>query len=466
MKNNVLLIAASSAALIAGVSAALVAGVSAAFALDSRGGNSAYGDWKTDSPGLMRKILPEDVQAPMATPSTANRSKVVPKPADAKIQTMPGFKVEPFATGVAGARVVRVAPNGDLFVSQSRPDGKISVIRPAKSGDKAETTEVFATGLKDAYGVAFYPPGPDPKFVYIGLEGKVVRFAYKNGDMKASGPAETIVSDLAVGGSHWTRDIGFSPNGKTMYVAVGSSGNIADDMDKRPEDLGKWEKSHALGAAWDKEEWRANVLTYTSQGKNKQIYAAGVRNCSGLTVQPGTGTVFCATNERDLLGDNTPPDYVSSIRKGGFYGWPWYYVGANEDKRPGGGPRPDLKSKVATPDLLVQPHSAPLGLAFNPGGMFPPEWKGDAFIALHGSWNRAIRTGYKIVRAPAKGGKLTGEYQDLVMGFTAGEENVWGRPVSVAFMADGSMLFTDDGNGVIYRVTYAREKMSAIDGAK
>ena len=446
MKTRTLLTATSALALIAGVSAAI--------ALDYRGGRSAFGDWHIDNPGMIRKILPEDVAAPLETPSSANRSKVVPKPADAALKSMPGFSVEPFATGVTGARVLRVAPNGDIFVSQSRPDGKISVIRANKEGDKAASTETFASGLKDAYGIAFYPPGPNPKWVYVGLEGKVVRFPYKVGDMKAAGPAETIVSDLAVGGSHWTRDVSFSPDGKVMYVAVGSSGNIADDMGPKPADLAKWEKTHNIGSAWDKEEWRANVLTYTPEGKDKKVYASGIRNCSGLTVQPGTGTVYCSTNERDLLGDNTPPDYVTSVKKGGYYGWPWYYIGSHEDTRPGGGPRPDLKGKAITPDVLLQPHSAPLGMAFNPGGMFPADWKGDGFVALHGSWNRALHTGYKIARLPFKGGKPTGEYQDFVIGFTAGEENVWGRPVDVTFAKDGSMLFSDDGGGVIYRVTY------------
>lgn len=437
--------------LLTGSTAAFIAGTT--MAADYRGGRSAYGDWKTDSPGLMRKILAEDVEAPLATPAIPNRSKVVPRPDDAKLQTMPGFKVEPFATGLTGARVVRVAQNGDIFVSQSRPEGKITVIRVSKGGDK--TTVTFAEGLKDVYGIAFYPPGPNPKWVYAGMEGKVVRFAYNSGDMKASGAPETVVSDLAVGGSHWTRDVAFSPDGKLMYVAVGSSGNVAADMGPRP-DIAKWEKERAVGAAWDKEDWRATVLTYTPDGKNKQIYASGIRNCSGITVQPGTGTVFCATNERDVLGDNTPPDYVTSVKKGGFYGWPWYYIGSNEDTRVGGGTRPDLKGKAIVPDVLIQPHSAPLGVAFNTGNMFPAEWKGDAFVALHGSWNRSLQTGYKIVRLPAKGGKLTGEYQDLVLGFKAGEENVWGRPVGVTFAADGAMLFTDDGNGVLYRVTYSK----------
>ena len=441
---------------------ALGAAMTAAYALDSRSGRSAFGDWHIDNPGLIRKILPEDIAAPLETPSDANRSKVVPKPADASLKTMAGFTVVPFATGMTGARVMRMAPNGDIFLSRSRPDGAITILRPSKAGDKAEKIETFTSGLKDPYGIAFYPPGPDPKWVYIGMEGKVVRFPFKLGDLKPSGPMETIVTDLAVpGGGHWTRDVSFSPDGKVMYVAVGSGSNVADSMGPQPADLAQWEKTHSLGSAWDKEEWRANVLTYTPDGKNKSVYAAGIRNCSGLTVQPGTGTVYCSTNERDRLGDNTPPDYITSVKKGAFYGWPWYYIGAHEDSRPGGGPRPDLKNKVTPPDVLLQSHSAPLGMSFNPGGNFPAEWKGDGFAALHGSWNRSLHTGYKIVRLPFKNGKPTGEYQDFVLGFTAGEENVWGRPVDVAFAKDGSMLFSEDGNGVVYRVTYSKPSLAA-----
>ena len=439
---------------------ALGAALTSAQAIDARSGRSAYGDWHSDTPGLMRKILPEDLVAPLASPSQANRSKVVAKPADAALKTMQGFTVAPFATGMTGARVLRLAPNGDIFLSRSRPDGAITILRPSKEGDKPEKVETFATGLKDAYGIAFYPPGPNPKWVYVGLEGKVVRFPYKSGDLQPSGPMETIVSDLAIGGGHWTRDVAFSPDGKVMYVAVGSASNIADAMGARPADLAQWEKSHSLGSAWDKEEWRANVLTFTPEGKNKAVYAAGLRNCSGLTIQPGTGTVYCATNERDLLGDNTPPDYVTSVKKGGFYGWPWFYIGTNEDSRPGAGPRPDLKAKVTIPDVLLQPHSAPLGISFNPGGNFPAEWKGDGFVAMHGSWNRSLHTGYKIVRLPFHNGKASGEYQDFLLGFTAGEDNVWGRPVDVTFAKDGSMLFSEDGNGVVYRVTYSKPSVA------
>jgi glucose/arabinose dehydrogenase len=437
--------------LLAGSIAALIACAGAAMAQDTRTGRAAYGDWKSDAPGVMRKILPADVEAPAGILSfLPNRSRVVPRPAGANVRTMPGFKVEQIATGLRGARIVRVAPNGDIFIAQSRPEGKITVLRLSDAGDK--TISTFADGLKDAYGIAFYPPGPDPRWVYVGMEGKVVRIPYKAGDMKASAAPETIVADLPIGG-HWTRDVVFSPDGKTMYVAVGSVGNVAADMGARP-DIAKWDRERGVGAAWDREDWRAAILTYTPDGKNKQMYASGIRNCSGLAVQPGTGTLFCATNERDLMGDNTPPDYVTSVRKGGFYGWPWYYIGGNEDTRPGGGRRPDLRDKVIVPDVLIQPHSAPLGMAFNTGGMFPEAWKGDAFVALHGSWNRSVRTGYKIVRLPANGNELTGEYQDFVTGFNAGDDDVWGRPVGVAFAKDGSLIFTEDGNGVVYRVTY------------
>jgi glucose/arabinose dehydrogenase len=317
--------------------------------------------------------------------------------------------------------------------------------------------ETFASDLTSVYGIAFYPPGPDPKWVYVGEFGKVVRFPYKNGDLNASQAPETIVSDLAVGGNHWTRDVAFSPDGKTMYVAVGSASNVAELMGPRPADFGAFEQSHSPGSAWEREEWRANVLAYDADGKNKRVFASGVRNCSGLAVQPGTGVVYCATNERDLLGDNLPPDYVTSVQKGAFYGWPWYYIGDHEDTRPSGGRRPDLADKVTVPDVLVQPHSAPLGIAFNPGGQFPADWTGDAFVALHGSWNRALRTGYKIVRLPFRNGKPTGEYQDFVIGFVANNQDVWGRPVGVVFAKDGSMLFSDDGNGVVYRVVYKGE---------
>ncbi|MGH7116702.1 MAG: PQQ-dependent sugar dehydrogenase, partial [Stellaceae bacterium] len=362
--------------------AVIAAAPNFASAQSVRTGSAAYGDWKTDAPGVMRKITPADMPAPLTTPPTANRSRVVPKPAGAELKTMPGFTVTALVTGMTGARVLRTAPNGDIFLALSRPEGKVMVIR-AGSNMSSPEVETFATGLRDAYGIAFYPPGPSPQWVYVGEFGKVVRFPYRDGDMTASGAPQTVVSDLATGGNHWTRDVAFSPDGKTMYVAVGSASNVAADMGPRPADFAAFEKSHSPGSAWDREEWRANVLTYTPDGKSRRVFASGIRNCSGLAVQPGTGTVYCATNERDLLGDNLPPDYVTDVKQGAFYGWPWYYIGDHLDTRPGGGRRPYLAHEVTVPAVLIQPHSAPLGMAFNPGGQFPAGWKGDAFVALH-----------------------------------------------------------------------------------
>ena len=184
-----------------------------------------------------------------------------------------------------------------------------------------------------------------------------------------------------------------------------------------------------------------------------RVFATGLRNCSGLTVQPSSGALWCAVNERDVLGDDLPPDYATRVREGQFYGWPWYYIGAHEDPRRKG-ERPDLAGKIALPDVLIQPHSAPLGITFYEGGQFPAAYKGDAFVALHGSWNRAKRTGYKVARLLFKNGEPTGEYEDFLTGFVVDDADVWGRPVDVAVAHDGALLVTDDGGGVIWRVVY------------
>jgi glucose/arabinose dehydrogenase len=280
-----------------------------------------------------------------------------------------------------------------------------------------------------------------------------VRFPYKNGDLKAGGPPETVVPSLAESGSgHWTRDIVFSPDGRHMFVSVGSGSNDAEGMSKTPPD--GWVASHPLGAAWGSEAGRADVLEFDPDGHNERIFAAGIRNCVSLALQPKTDDLWCATNERDGLGDNLPPDYLTRVRDGGFYGWPWYYIGDNEDPRHRG-ERPDLAGKVTVPDVLIQPHSAPLGSAFYDGAMFPAEYRGSLFAALHGSWNRHQRTGYKIVRAILKDGVPTGEYEDFVTGFVTDDGSVWGRPVGIAVAKDGALLFSEDGNGTIWRVSYS-----------
>jgi glucose/arabinose dehydrogenase len=281
----------------------------------------------------------------------------------------------------------------------------------------------------------------------------VVRFAYRDGDLKASGEPETIVSGIPSGG-HWTRDIAFSPDSKTLYVSVGSESNIAEGMGKEPRGgLDAWIKSMPSGAAWGEEDGRADVLAFDPDGKNGRIVATGLRNCSGMTVQPATGALWCVVNERDSLGDNIPFEFATTIKEGAFYGWPWYYIGKNEDPRRKG-ERPDLAGKATIPDVLMQAHSAPLNIVFYDGSNFPAEYRGDAFVALHGSWNRGVRTGYKVVRLRFSGGKPTGEYQDFITGFVLSDDAVWGRPVGVAVARDGALIVTEDANGTIWRITH------------
>jgi hypothetical protein len=240
-----------------------------------------------------------------------------------------------------------------------------------------------------------------------------------------------------------------------MFVSVGSASNDAEGMGKLDSAaLRKWEQGKPAGAAWGNETERADVLVFDPQGKGRRIFATGIRNCVGLAINPSTGDLWCSTNERDGLGDNLPPDYITRVSEGGFYGWPWYYMGAHEDPRHRG-ERPNLKDKITVPDVLLQAHSASLQLMFYDGDVFPPEFKGSVFAAEHGSWNRATRTGYKIIRAIVKDGVPTGEYEDFVTGFVIDDTSVWGRPVGVTQAKDGALLFSEDGNGTIWRVSRA-----------
>ncbi|HEX3884515.1 MAG TPA: sorbosone dehydrogenase family protein [Stellaceae bacterium] len=414
-------------------------------------GAAAFGDWRQDAPGTVRKISAADLPAPFASPSARDTPRIVREPDGAKPSVPRGFSVARFADHLEGPRAIRVAPNGDVFVAESRA-GAIVVLRPGKDAPEHQT---FATGLDSPYGIAFWPPGPNPQYVYVGNTQSVVRFPYRNGDLRASGPAQTLVAPLAeTGGGHWTRDIAFSPDGKQMYAAVGSSTNDAENMPKwSPDQIRPWEARHGLGAGWEHEANRADVRVFDPEGHGGKALATGIRNCAGLAIDPATGTPWCATNERDGLGDNLPPDYVTRVKEGGFYGWPWYYIGDHPDPRHKG-ERPDLAGKVAMPDVLIQPHSAPLQIAFYDGAMFPSEYRGNAFVTLHGSWNRAQRTGYKLVRIVVKNGVPTGEYEDFLTGFVTDDGGVWGRPVGVAVMKDGSLLVGEDGNGTIWRVSY------------
>ena len=404
-------------------------------------GDAAFGDWRADRPGVERLIRADALPKLGATRSSASSSRVVAQPPGAKLQVPAGFTVAPYAKDLDGARTLRFAANGDLFVAQTAR-GQITVLR---GGER----KVFASGLDGPFGMAFYPPGPDAKWLYVANTTSVVRFPYTRGDLVATARPEVVVAQLPDGG-HSTRDLVFSRDGRRMFVSVGSESNVGEDMGRPPDDLAAFERVRATGATWGDEEFRADVLAFDPDGRNRRIFATGLRNCVGLALAPRSDDLWCAVNERDMLGDDLPPDYATRVQEGAFYGWPWFYLGAHADARAGA--RPDLAAKVAVPDVLIQAHSAPLGIAFYDADAFPAAYRGDAFVALHGSWNRARRTGYKIVRLRFDDGKPTGTYEDFVTGFVVDERSVFGRPVSVAVAPDGALLFSEDGNGTIWRV--------------
>jgi len=420
-------------------------------------GGSAFVSSITVKPGGFRKIVPADLPKPYATESASTRSRIVPRPKGAWPQAPAGFQVGLFANGLILPRVIRVAPNGDVFVVETRA-GQVRVFRGITADGKPRESSVFATGFHEPYGMVFYPQGKNPQWLYVANTDSVVRYAYQNGDLKAAGKPQTVTAlpssrprdedavrayDLAVASGnpppdhgHWTRDLALSLDGKRLFVGVGSASN-ADDPDDHPS-----------------EAHRANILEYTPEGKFVKVYASGIRNPSGIAVNPTTGQLWCSVNERDGLGDNLVPDYISHVEEGGFYGWPWYYMGGSADPRYPG-KHPELKGKVIVPDVLLQSHTASLQMTFYDGTQFPAEYQGDVFASQHGSWNRTVRSGYEVVRVPLQNGKATGIYEDFLTGFLTPKGDVWGRPVGIAVAPDGSLLVSDDGSGSVWRVSYA-----------
>lgn len=397
-------------------------------------GKAAFTDYRTEKLGRARKITVADLPAPDPDSSVANPPTIVPRPAKAWPQAPAGFQVQLYATLLQAPREIRTAPNGDLFVAESYA-GQLEVFRGITGDGKPAQRSLFATGLHDNFGIAFYPPGKTPQWVYIANSDSVVRFPYKNGDLKASGSAETIIPKLPDGAGHWTRALTFSADGKHLFVSVGSASND-NDPDSHPEEF-----------------HRADILEYAPDGKFEKVYAYGIRNPVGLAVNPATGELWCSANERDGLGDNLVPDYITHVTEDGFYGWPWFYMGGHWD--PGHkGKHPELQKKVITPDVLLQPHNASLQMVFYEGSQFPSEYKGDIFASEHGSWNKRRRAGYEVIRVPLNGGHAPGEYQDFITGFVTRQGRVWGRPVGIAVAVDGSLMIADDGSKSIWRVTY------------
>ena len=438
------------AALLAAAALSGLTGVSHAQDTGLRTGAAAFGDWRTDAPGVRRLIAPADLPAPYATPSDSNGPSVSPRTAGAAPRVPAGLTAELWAVGFRIPRVIRVAPNGDVFLAETGAD-RVRVLRAPDGAAHPSETTVFASGLSEPFGIAFWPQA-NPRYVYVAETNRVVRYPYTAGDLQARGPAEVVIPSLPEGG-HSTRDLAVAPDGKHLFVSIGSASNAATSIPAQPpRSPASWDAAHGLGAAWGTEAGRATVLRFEPDGSHVEVFANGLRNCVGLTVQPATGAVWCATNERDGLGDDLPPDYATRVAQGEFFGWPWYYIGGHEDPRLRGR-RPDLAGRVTVPDVLIQPHSAPLGIVFYDGSMFPAEYRGDAFVALHGSWNRNKRTGYKVVRLRMRNGAPTGEYDDFLTGFVNSDASVWGRPVDVAVAHDGALLVTEDGNGTIWRVS-------------
>jgi len=395
-----------------------------------------FTDYRYESPGTTRKITVNDLPQPYVSKSADNGPDVAARPANGWPVAPAGFKVEMYASGLDNPRWLRTAPNGDTFLAESDP-GRIRVFRGITSDGKAEQSAVFASGLKEPYGIAFYPPGPDPQWVYIGNTNELIRFPYHNGDMKASGPAQHLADLPSTSFGHWTRAVEFSNDGKKLFVAVGSGSNV-DDPDTHPA-----------------EKDRADILVCDAGNCVLSVYASGIRNAGGgIAVNPQTGELWCSVNERDALGDNLVPDYITHVQEGGFYGWPWWYIGPHQDPRHKG-KHPELKDKTIVPDVLLQPHSASLELTFYEADKFPAEYKGDIFASEHGSWNKATRAGYEVIRVPLhQTGHATGEYEDFLTGFVLPDGQVWGRPVGITVAPDGSLLVSDDGSNSIWRVSY------------
>jgi hypothetical protein len=412
--------------------------------------------WSEDKPGRVHELKMSDMPAPFASSSASNGPRTVARPQDVLPAVPDSFKVNLWTTDPDRGRVMIKAPNGDIFVSST--SRKLVKVFRSSTGEKADTVSTFAANMDRPFGMAFWPVGPNPQYLYVAYVNSIVRYPYKNGDLVASAAPEVVVSRLtAAAGSHSSRTLVFSADGKTMYLSIGSATNVAEGIGATPpEPLAQWEAKHGLGATWGEELDRALVLAFDPDGKNKRTFATGLRNCVGMYVYPRTGDLMCSVNERDMLGDNLPPDYLTRVKQGATYGWPWYYIGSNEEPRLKGH-RPDLKDKVTVPDLLLTAHSAPLGMVMYdaPAGArsaFPREYHGDVFLALHGSWNRHTRTGSKVVRVFMKDGVPTGKYQDFMTGFVVSDKEVWGRPASVVVQNDGSLLVDDDVTGEIWRV--------------
>jgi len=365
--------------------------------------------------------------APFATASAGNGPDRTKPPAGFLPKVPPGFRVSIFATNFERPRWLAVAPNGDIFLADTGA-GEIVVLRDPRHTGGAQGREVFVNGMRRPFGIAFRED-----YVYVGNVNELVRFRYDPKSSKRLGGKEHLL-DLP-SGVHDTRSLAFSADGKHLFIGVGSNSNIDTGEDPR----------------------RAAVTICDPDGKNARLYATGLRNAVGLALEPVTGELWTTVNERDGLGDDLPPDYLTSLKDGGFYGWPYSYIGDNVDPRVKPR-RPDLVARATIPDVLLGAHVAPLQFAFYTGKQFPEKYRGGAFVAEHGSWNRAVRAGYQIAFVAFKGGKPSADPVPFMTGLVPdlNKPEVYGRPVGVAVAPDGSLLVSDDGAGAVYRISVAK----------
>lgn len=371
----------------------------------------------------------DDLPAPYAEASPANPPRHVTRPQGVVPRVPDGFEVSLFADGLTHARWLMVAENGDVFLAESRA-GRVTLLRDSDGDGRADLIQPFITGLSRPHGMAIRGD-----YFYVADTNAVWRYAYRLGATSPDGEGEAVTAPGALGdgGGHWTRSLLFAPDGEHFFVAIGSRSNIAEE-----------------------DPPRATIQRFRHDGSGQETWASGLRNPVGLAIEPTTGALHAVVNERDGLGDRLVPDYLTRIEKGAFYGWPYAWLGSNP--QPGFAQRrPDLVARTKTPDLLFRAHSAPLGLAFYDGAQFPASYRGDAFVALHGSWNAGEPRGYSVVRVPFKDGRPVGHYEVFMSGFwIAGRDTaqVWGRPVGIAVTPDGSLLAADDVGQTVWRVRY------------
>ena len=384
------------------------------------------------APGQRFHFTPDDLPPPNPDEHTGNGPRTIDRPAGATLQVPPGFRAEIFAKHLIHARWMVVVPNGDVFLAEPR-GGHVVLLRDSDGDGEADRRWFVVEGLNRPHGLALHGG-----YLYVADLDAIWRVPYRPGETKLSEDLVAITAPGALGrpNGHWTRNIVVSPDGKNLYAAIGSASNVKQEAAPR-----------------------ATVQKFDIGGGGQETFATGLRNPVGIAFYPGTDDLYVVVNERDAMGDGLVPDYLTRIEKGDFFGWPYAYIGPNP--QPGLGQLyPDLVAASKVPDVLIQSHSAPLGLVFYDGTQFPADYHGDAFVALHGSWNANVPRGYKIVQVPFENGRPTGEYVNFATGFWhSGEDRaeVWGRPAGLALWTDGSLLIADDVGQVIWRISYVGE---------